>query len=453
MGSNRLFQQFLYWGAWLIIPFLWEIGSGILSAVLVFIKYFRKEEAQLDFCPTVSILIPVYNSKITLKACLKSILDQNYPKSNLEVFIVDNGSKDNGYHIFEKFQMDYPQMKIWWYYSEQGKSKALNKGIFSSTGKYIINIDSDGRLDKNAVKNIIYKFERNSKISCMTGAVLIDPDLIDKTEKTLLKSMRICELLEYTESFLVGRNFESMTGTLYTLSGAFSCFRREALMKTQMYNSETLGEDAHMTFQIKEFVGGKIIMCENAFFYVDPIESFDKLYTQRQRWQRSELEVASLFTKQHMGGILGFIVKPSMRKIVSDHTLTFPRLIWLFAMIYLYFINYPLNLLIGANLLLYGTYVFNSFLYLGVSFLYLKDQPKVRKYIIKRWYYCLVLPLYRFIIYWIRIAGTINSLQTDSKWKTKTLTEEIRAVNLNITNNITSKFPIFRILRRWINKE
>ena len=453
MESNRIFQQFIYWGAWLIIPFLWEIGSGILSAILVMMKYFKQETSQLNFYPIVSILVPVHNSKATLEGCLKSIYDQDYPKENIEVFIIDNGSNDNGYNIFEKFQMEYPKIKIWWTYSNQGKSKALNKGIFSSTGKYVINIDSDGSLDKYAVRNIVDKFEKNSKISCMTGVVLIDIDLIEKTKKSLLKSLRICELFEYSESFLVGRNFQSMTGTMYTLSGAFSCFRREAIMKTQLYNSETLGEDTHMTFQIKEFVGGKSIMCENAFFYVDPVESFDKLYTQRQRWQRAELEVASLFTKQHLGGIFDFIVKPSMRKLVSDHTLTFPRLIWFFAMIYLYFINYPLNLLIGANLLLFGAYIFNSFLYLIVSSLYLKNQSKVRKYIIKHWYYCIILPLYRFMVYWIRIAGTINSLQTDSKWKTKTLTEEISEVNSNISANIRLRLPILRILKRLINKE
>ncbi len=37
--------------------------------------------------------------------------------------------------------------------------KALNHGIYNSTGQYIINIDSDGWLDKNAVKNIVRKFE------------------------------------------------------------------------------------------------------------------------------------------------------------------------------------------------------------------------------------------------------------------------------------------------------
>ena len=453
MGNNRLVQQFIYWGAWLIIPFLWEIGSGLVSAVFVLMKYFRKDSATLQFFPRVSILIPVYNSKSTLSACLESIFHQAYPKENLEVFLIDNGSKDGSYDIFTKFQMDYPQLKIWWYTSEQGKSKALNKGIFSSTGKYIINIDSDGCLDKNAVKNVVLKFESDEKISCMTGVVLIDIDLIEKTDRYILKNLRRCELLEYTESFLVGRNFQSITGTMYTLAGAFSCFRREALMKTQMYNSETLGEDAHMTFQIKNFVGGKTILCDNAFFYVDPIESLDKLYTQRQRWQRAELEVASLFTKQHLGGIFDFVMKPSMRKLISDHTLTFPRLIWFFAMIYLYFINYPLNLLIGANVLLYGFYIFNSFLFLGVSSLYLKEQSKVRKYILKHWHYCFILPLYRFLVYWIRIAGTINSLTTESKWRTQTLTEEINAVESNIRGNIKTKFPIFRILRGWINKE
>jgi poly-beta-1,6-N-acetyl-D-glucosamine synthase len=453
MGNNRLLEQFLYWGAWLIIPFLWEILIGVISSVFVFFKYFIKAENELEFYPGVSILIPVYNSGKTLEMCLESIYNQNYPKENIEVYLIDNGSKDGSYEIFANFQAEYPHLKIWWYRSEQGKSKALNKGIYSSSGKYIINIDSDGCLDCNAIKNVVTRFENSTKIVCMTGVVLIDPVLTEKTEKYLLKLLRICELLEYNESFLVGRNFQSMTGSMYTLAGAFSCFKREALMKTQMYNSETLGEDTHMTFQIKKFAGGKSVLCENAFFYVDPIESLDKLYTQRQRWQRAELEVASLFVKQHIGGFFDFLTKPTVRKLVSDHTLMFPRLIWFFAMIYLYFVNYPLSLLIGANLMLYIAYVFNSFLYMVVAGMYLKKQPKVRKYIFNRWYICFLLPVYRFIVYWIRIAGTINSLTTESKWRTQTLSEEVTSVITEVKENVNSKLPFLGFIKMLINKE
>lgn len=450
MIHSRLFQQFIYWGVWLIIPLIWEVLTGLFSCIAVLVKYCmdkRKEKLglysrELDFYPKVSILIPVYNSSETLEMCLQSVCDQDYPVENLEVILIDNGSRDNSYEIFARFQAEHPQLKLWWYRSEQGKSKALNKGIFGSSGKYIINIDSDGRLDKGAVKSVVSRFEKDEEIACITGVVLTDPMLIEKTEGGFLKTIQLCELFEYCESFLVGRNFQAVLNTMYTMAGAFSCFRRESLLKTQMYNSETIGEDTHMTFQIKSFVGGKIAICEDAFFYVDPVESFDRIYTQRQRWQRAELEVAKLFTSYHIGGFVSFITKPAVRKLVSDHTLVFPRLLWLFAMIYLYFINYPLNLLIGANTLLYLSYLLNSFLYLLVGSLYLKKQKPIRKYVFKHWYICIVMPFYRFIIYWVRIAGIVNSLKTKSRWRTKTFSEEVGAVRRSIVSEIKTRLHI-----------
>lgn len=452
--TEKLFQQFIYWGVWLIIPILWELLAGFISSVLVAFKhYLKKPEKAISFYPKVTILIPIYNSQKTLKMCLQSILNQNYPIEQIEVFLIDNGSSDRSRDIFVKFQEKNPELKIWWYTSGQGKSKALNKGIFGSTGNYVINIDSDGWLDANAVKNTIERFESNESISCLTGVVLTDPVLIEKTENKLLKAAQLCELFEYTESFLVGRNFQAMFNSMYTLAGAFSAFRREALLKSQMYNSETLGEDTHMTFQIKTFVGGKIDMCEDAFLFVDPIESLNKIYIQRQRWQRAELEVARLFTKQHMGGIADFITKPAVRKLVSDHTLIFPRLIWFFAMIYLYFINYPLKLLVGANVLIYAAYLFNSFVYINVSGLYLKTQTKTKKYIFRHWYICFILPFYRFMIYWIRLAGIINSLTTDSKWSTKTFSEEISEVRGGIVKGIKKRMPLLDKLKSYISQE
>ncbi len=194
-------------------------------------------------------------------------------------------------------------MKIWWYDTKQGKSKALNHGIYNSTGQYIINIDSDGWLDKNAVKNIVRKFESNNKIISLTGVILIDVDLIEETKNSFLKAIQRCELFEYVESFLIGRNYQSVFNTMYTLAGACSAFRREALIKTNLYHHVTVGEDTHMTFQLRDLIGGHIVLCENAFFYVDPIEGVNRLYSQRQRWQRGQLEVGKLFFRLSSGWI------------------------------------------------------------------------------------------------------------------------------------------------------
>lgn len=452
MAYDRILHYFIFWGVWLVIPFLWEIFTGIISSILVTFKYFKKQEDDaLDYYPYVSIIVPVYNSQKTLKKCLDGIYNQNYPIERIEVFLINNGSTDDSFGVFTSYQEGHPMLKLWWHEAEQGKSKALNAGIFSSRGKYIINIDSDGYLDRDAVVNIVRRFESDGEITCMTGVILTDIDEIEKTKGRILKIVRLNELFEYAEGFLVGRNFQSIFNSMYTLAGAFSCFRKQALVRTQMYNSETIGEDAHMTFQLKDFIGGKIKLCENAFFFVEPIENLDRLYIQRQRWQRAELEVATLFTKSHLGGLGAFITKPSMRKLVSDHTLTFPRLIWIFAMIYLYFINYPLETLLGANFLLYLSYVINSFTYLGVSGLYLKEQKRARGYLFKYWYMCFVLPVYRFIVYWMRVAGIINSLTTRSRWSTKTLSEEVKLVKEKFLEERKKRLPIIDTLKRFIN--
>lgn len=384
---------------------------------------------------------------------LKSIVQQEYPIEKIEVILIDNGSEDNSYEVFTEFQAQHPNLRMWYYVSHQGKAKALNKGIFSSKGKYIINIDSDGWLDKHAVRYVVEQFEAHRDIACMTGVILVDHKLAKGKSSLLLDLVRKCELFEYIEAFLIGRNCQSFFNSMFTLAGAFSCFRKEILNKTAMYNFETVGEDTHMTYQIREYDMGKVVLCEKAFFYVDPIDNLDKLYTQRQRWQRGELEVASLYVDKHIGSLKDFFTKFTMRIIITDHTLTFPRLIWVFAMIYLYFINYPLKLLVGANLLIYACYVFNSFLYLFVSWFYLSTQKETRSYCFKNWYICFIIPVFRFLVYWMRIAGIINSITADSKWKTETFSSEMKILNSTVKKSFVEKVPILGRLRKVLNEK
>lgn len=453
MSSNSIYTRFVFWSVWLLIPLLWEILIGSISAIAIIIKYLSQlNKKELEYLPRVTILVPIYNSEATIGKCLQSIKDQIYPKDLLEIFLINNGERDGSYEIFIKFQQENPCIRVWWYDSKKGKSKALNKGIFSSQGKYIINIDSDGWLDNQAVYNVIRKFEQNRKINAMTGVILIDNTLGNKVSP-FMELVRKCEFFEYVETFLIGRNFQSITNTMYTLAGAFSCFRKEAILKTHMYNTETVGEDTHMTYQIRRFVGGKILLCNDAFFYVDPIESLDKLYLQRQRWQRGQLEVAKLFYDMHIGHIRQFFSKFSLRVLINDHTLVFPRLIWFFGMIYLFFLDYPLNILFGTNALLYLLYVSNSFIYLMVGLLYLKGKQNIKKHLLKNIYILLIMPIYRFVVYFIRVAGIINSMTTEATWNTKSFSQEICMIYNIIHTTIAKKIPIVYRLKEWLNDE
>lgn len=422
-------SEILFWVAWIILPLLVEILPATLNFLLLVVKYIRKRRkgpAEPDLYPEITVIIPVYNSECTLRKCLDSINLSSYDNRLITVLLVDNGSTDNSFQVFEECQMLYSDLPMQWLVSNQGKSKALNKALFNSRGKYIINVDSDGRFEKDAIRNIVKRFESNMKTNCLTGVILTERDEIEETADFLLLNMRRLEYLEYCQAFLAGRNFSSDINGLYTLSGAFSAFRKSTILQTQMYNSDTICEDTQITFQIKR-QHKRVELCENAVFYVSPIDNMEKLYTQRQRWQVGELEVFHMFYKDKMN--LGNLFHDiDFRVILFDHTFAFPRLIWYFALLGLSMTNYSLRTVLLALILIYILYVISTFLYFINVLMFLREFKEDRKYYITKILYVLLYPLYNLYTFLLRFMGIINSINRASSWKTFNFREELEIV-------------------------
>ena len=418
-------NEILFWVAWIILPLIIEIVPAMVNFLLLVLKYIRKRRkgpSDPELYPEITIIIPVYNSESTLRKCLDSIHMSSYENRLITVFLVDNGSKDNSFQVFEECQMLYSDLSMQWLVSNQGKSKALNKALFNSRGKYIINVDSDGRFEKNAIRNIVKRFESNMKSTCLTGVILTERSEIEETEDFLLRNVRRLEYLEYCQAFLAGRNFSSDINGLYTLSGAFSAFRKSTILQTQMYNSDTICEDTQITFQIKR-QHKRVELCENAIFYVSPIDDMAKLYTQRQRWQVGELEVFHMFYKDKMS-LLNLFRDIDFRVILFDHTFAFPRLIWYFALLGLSMTNYSLRTVLLALILIYILYVISTFLYFLNVYMFLKEFWEDRRYYVSKVLYVLLYPLYNLYTFLLRFMGIINSINRASSWKTFNFREE-----------------------------
>ena len=408
-------SEILFWLSWILIPLIVEIIPSIGSFLLLLFKYHRvKNKKPLSYYPEITIIIPVYNSADTLGKCIKSINDSTYPNELMTIILVDNGSKDNSFEIFQKCQIEYSDLR------------ALNKAIFNSRGKYIINVDSDGRFNEKAIENIVTKFENDNESCCLTGVILTETKEIDETKSFLLRQVRKLEFMEYCQVFLVGRNFHSERNNLFTISGAFSAFRKSVLLQSFLYNTDTICEDAHMTFQIKS-QNKKVELCEDAIFYVSPIDDMNKLYTQRQRWQIGELEVFHMFFKKNLR-ILKIFTNSSLRTLLFDHTFAFPRLIWYFALIALSINNYPLKSILLAAGLIYLLYILTGFLfYINVN-MFLNKFENDKKYYRKKILYLFVSPLYNLYTYILRFMGIINSTVRTSSWKTYTFKEELNII-------------------------
>jgi len=412
-----------FWIAWVAIPLVMEILPAMFSfCILLKKKYIKKKYEPILFYPEITLIIPVYNSEDCLENCIRSVHESDYENQLIHILVINNESKDDSFDIFKKCQQEFEDLNMTWFNAKQGKSKALNYGLFNSHGKYIIHIDSDGRLHPDAIKNIVTLFEHNEKADCVTGTILTHPEEIDCTKNVLLRLFRKLEFFEYCQAFLAGRNFESEFNSIYTVSGAFSAFRKSTILKTELYNTDTICEDTHITFQVRQTMKKKVMLCDNAFFFVDPIPSVNKMYTQRQRWQRGEMEVSHIFYKRKSnGGLSGTVIN----LLMFDHTFAFPRMIWYFALMYLGFMNFSFRLILISVTLMYGLYMFSNFLYYIVICIYLKKHNEIRNYYRKKWYLIIIFPLYNFLIFWFRFAGIVNSIKTEQTWKTKDLTDEI----------------------------
>ena len=89
----------------------------------------------------VSIIVPVYNVEKYLAKCLDSLVNQTL--EDVEIIVVDDGSRDNSKQIIDEFQTKYPD-KIKSFVKENGGlSDARNFGLDRASGDYIGFVDSD----------------------------------------------------------------------------------------------------------------------------------------------------------------------------------------------------------------------------------------------------------------------------------------------------------------------
>ncbi|MDI5887395.1 glycosyltransferase family 2 protein [Flavobacterium yafengii] len=114
----------------------------------------------------VSIIIPCFNSKVTLEATLESVLRQKY--QNWEAIIVNDGSTDETEEIALHWVNKDDRFR---YYSKQneGLGKTRNFAINKSCGTLILPLDSDNQLEEDFVENAISIFESNRNIGVVYG--------------------------------------------------------------------------------------------------------------------------------------------------------------------------------------------------------------------------------------------------------------------------------------------
>lgn len=108
----------------------------------------KKEDCNL----LLSVVIPVYNVANYLDRCIKSILAQTY--SNMEIILVDDGSKDNSGRICDEYAAEDDRIKV--IHKENGGLVSARKaGLAVIRGKYATFVDSDDWIECNMYEELM----------------------------------------------------------------------------------------------------------------------------------------------------------------------------------------------------------------------------------------------------------------------------------------------------------
>lgn len=331
---------------------------------------------------------------------------------------------------------------------EKGKAEALNEGIMKSKGEIVITIDSRTFLAPKAIYNMVAKFIEEPKMMACTGNIEINWQMLyerDAKGQPVLDSdghfqskhlsvkeslLAKCQFLEYLSGFRIGRQFQDITDSIYTLAGAFSGFRRLVLLT--LYDSTTVSEDTDLTFilQRQKFHVG---YAADAKAYLRPITSWERLYGQRVRWSRGEMEVFGLhqkFNKALYNNLGKKIIYPHL--LITDHTFVFPRLIWTLLLPLMFLFGYSLKLIFLAILLMIGFYIALDFFIIACCWLVV-DQD-TRQQISRSFHYFLVIWIYRFVLYFFRMSAYLVICKEKAEWTVekspiksiKRLTQKVR---------------------------
>ena len=100
----------------------------------------------------ISFVVPCYNSEEYMEKCIKSLL---IGKDDVEIIIIDDGSKDNTGKIADKYQKRYPNIVKAIHQENGGHGEGINVGLKHATGKYFKVVDSDDWLDEEAYKKLL----------------------------------------------------------------------------------------------------------------------------------------------------------------------------------------------------------------------------------------------------------------------------------------------------------
>ncbi|MDC0671848.1 glycosyltransferase family 2 protein [Nannocystis radixulma] len=262
---------------------------GHAALTLAFSLLYRPTPAQQEGLPRCTVIVPAYNEGPMVGVALGSILVGDYPRDRLEILAIDDGSTDDTWTHIQRIAREHPDVvRAIRMPKNGGKREALRAGFSAATGEVVVTVDSDSRLDPDALRQIVAPLMADARVAAVAGKVLV----LNRYSGLITRLLAIRFFL----AFDLGRAAQSRFGAVLCCPGALTAYRRSAVLAvldrwaTQTFLGEpcTIGEDRALTTWLLR-TGHRTVYQSTAIVHTLVPTHYAGLARMYLRWERGNL--------------------------------------------------------------------------------------------------------------------------------------------------------------------
>lgn len=197
--------------------------------------------------PLVSVVVPVYNGKATIAACVDSLLALDFPSEQREIVVVDNGSTDGTAEVLTHFGSRLRVVRE----PEPGPAAARNAGVRAARGQLIAFTDADCHADRSWLGHLLPPL-RDPAVGITGGRVRALPpgNRVTAFDELIHDQERAIE--QFDPPYAITANWGS---------------RREVLERVGLFDESLLrGSDSDLAIRIGAH-GYRLVYCQEAVIF------------------------------------------------------------------------------------------------------------------------------------------------------------------------------------------
>ncbi len=289
----------------LLILFVYSLHSYLL--IYYYFKFRRRHTERRrrdpDARPTVTVQLPIYNEKFVIRRLVHSAVNLDYPKSKLEIQVIDD-SDDETTMIVDELVRFYRRQHFDIKHIRRGsrrgyKAGALQYAMNLARGDYLAIFDADFIVPSDFLKELIGEFG-----DAHVGGVQARWGHVNDHFSVLTRAQAI----SLDNHFVMEQDLRGEANFFINFNGTCGIWAKKAILDAGGWHTDTLAEDLDLSYRVQlkgwsiKFRGDVVVLGELP-------DNANSYRIQQNRWAKGTIQVARKLLRQVLKSKLDWLAK------------------------------------------------------------------------------------------------------------------------------------------------